>query len=74
MASTFHDDGHTRFWCHFEDDFEARTTQMKEGEDDENISCMDTTTSLWMNLKTYFKYRKLVLMFFHQLFQELVAT
>jgi hypothetical protein len=35
---------------------------------------MDTTTSSWSDTKTYFKYGKLILMFFHQLFCELMAT
>jgi hypothetical protein len=34
---------------------------------DENIPCMDTTTSSWSDTKTYFKYGKLILMLFHQL-------
>jgi hypothetical protein len=32
----------------------------KKGEDDMDIPCMDTTTSPWSDVKTYFKYGKLV--------------
>jgi hypothetical protein len=35
---------------------------------------MDKTTFSWSDTKTSFKYGKLVLMFFHQLFQEPIAT
>jgi hypothetical protein len=31
--------------------------------DNEDIPCMDTTTSSWSDTKTYFKYGKIVLMF-----------
>jgi hypothetical protein len=41
---------------------------MYEGEEDEDISFMDATTFSWSYTKTSFKYSKLVLMFFHQLF------
>jgi hypothetical protein len=34
---------------------------------DEDIYCMDTTTSSWSNCKTYFRYGNLVLVFFLQL-------
>jgi hypothetical protein len=43
-------------------------TQMYEGENDEHMPFMDTTTSQWSDTKTSFKYGKLILMFFHQLF------
>jgi hypothetical protein len=36
--------------------------------DDEDIPFMDTTTSSWCDTKTSFKYDKLILIFFHQLF------
>jgi hypothetical protein len=68
MTSTFHNDGKTRLCCGFEDNFESRMTQMKEGKDDEHIPFMDTTTSSWSKTKASFKYGKLVLMFFYQLF------
>jgi hypothetical protein len=68
MMSTFHDDGKTRLCYSFEDNFESRTTQMLEGEDDEDMPFIDTTTSSWSDTKTSFKYGKLILMFFHQLF------
>jgi hypothetical protein len=42
-------------------------TQMSEGEDDEDMSFMDTTTSSWSDTKTSLKYGKL-LMVFNQLF------
>jgi hypothetical protein len=35
---------------------------------DEDMSFMDTTTSSCSDMKTSFKYGKLVLMFFHQVF------
>jgi hypothetical protein len=35
---------------------------------DEDMPFMDTTTSSWGDTKTSFKYGKLVLMFFYQLF------
>jgi hypothetical protein len=41
---------------------------------DEDIYCMDTTTSSWSNSKTYFKYGNLVLMFFYQLSLEPIDT
>jgi hypothetical protein len=68
MTTNFHDDGKTSLRCGFEDKFESRMTQMKEGEDDEDMHFIDTTTSSWSDTKTSFKYGKLVLMFFHQLF------
>jgi hypothetical protein len=68
MASTFHDDGKTRLCYSFEDNFDLRMTQMLEWEDDEDIPFMDTTTSLWSDTKTSFKYGKLDLTFHHQLF------
>jgi hypothetical protein len=33
---------------------------MYEGEDDEDIPCIDTATSSWSDTKTYFKYGKLI--------------
>jgi hypothetical protein len=41
---------------------------MTEGEDAEDMPFMDTTTSSWSDARRSFKYGKLVLMFFHQLF------
>jgi hypothetical protein len=41
---------------------------------DEDMPFIDTTTSSWSNTKTRFKYGKLILMFFHQLFREPIAT
>jgi hypothetical protein len=32
---------------------------------DEDMPFMDTTTSLWSDTKTSFKYGKFILMFFH---------
>jgi hypothetical protein len=47
---------------------------MYEGEDDDDMFFMDTTTSAWSGTKTSFKYGNLVLMFFHQLFWEPIAN
>jgi hypothetical protein len=41
---------------------------------DEDMSFMDTTTSSWNDTTTSFKYSNFVLMFFHQLFSEPIAT
>jgi hypothetical protein len=68
MASTFHDDGKTRLYCGSEDNFELRTTQIYEGEDDKDMPFMDTIISSWSDTKRSFNYGKLILMFFHQLF------
>jgi hypothetical protein len=73
MTSTFHDDGKTRLCCGFEDNFESRMTQI-EGEDDEDMSFMDTTISSCSDMKTSFKHGKLVLMFFHQVFRDPITT
>jgi hypothetical protein len=61
MASTFHDDGKTRLYCSFEDNFESMMTQMLEGEVDEDTHFMDTTISSWSDTKTSSKYGKLFL-------------
>jgi hypothetical protein len=47
---------------------------MLKGEEDEDITCMDTTTSSWSDTKTHFKYDKLVLMSFRQLSWEPIAS
>jgi hypothetical protein len=48
---------------------------MLKGEEDEDITCMDTTTSSWSDTKkTHFKYDKLVLMSFCQLSWEPIAS
>jgi hypothetical protein len=41
---------------------------MLEGEDNEDMPFMDTTTSSWNDTMTSFKYGKFVLMFFYKLF------
>jgi hypothetical protein len=41
---------------------------------DQDIPCMDTTTFSWSETKTNFEYGNLVLMLFHQLSWEPIAT
>jgi hypothetical protein len=49
------------------EDVEDRYT-LTEREANEDTPFMDTTTSSWNDTKTSFKYDKLILMFFNQLF------
>jgi hypothetical protein len=62
---------HQRGQCHHRPGENASYLSVRgriEAGHDEEISCMGTATSSWSNSKTYFKYAKLVLMFFHQIF------
>jgi hypothetical protein len=47
---------------------QVNETHVSRGVSNEDMTFMDTITSSWSDTKIFFKYGKLILMFFYQLF------